>query len=184
MRQSALSVILLAALAVAAAAQQKEASTCTVRILLLNQNWQDHSQTRELMSPNQMKWWLEDGQKKFKNFCFVSASQPHDYRLVWIDTATYHTGLAPTTTTSSGTVTSGTNTATYSGTSTTNNAREVTYETQWVQIRLFKADAQTESKPLFEDLHKGKWIWSKADRAAFESGLKALSKLSKSNPPS
>lgn len=179
MRQPILFVALLFAMTIAAVAQQKEAPACTVRILLLNQNWQDPSQTRELMSPNQTKWWLEDGQKKFKNFCFVSASQSHDFRLLWTDTATHRTTLVPTTTTTNGTVTSGSNTATYSGTSTTNNSREVTYETQWVRIRLFKGDAESDSAPLFDELHKGKWIWSKADRAAFENGLKALDKLAR-----
>jgi hypothetical protein len=94
-----------------------------------------------------MKWWLEDGQKKFKNFCFVSASKPYDYRLVWIDTDTYQKGYIPTTTTTTGEVSSGGRTGTYSETSTTNNGREVTYRTTYVQIRLFKADSEPESEP-------------------------------------
>lgn len=169
----------LFALSFTAYAQQKEAPACTVRILLLNQNWDDPAQTRPLMSPNQTKWWLEDGQKKFKNFCFVSPSQPHDYRIVWTDTETSYKGYVPTTTTTTGQVSAGGKTGTYSETSTTNMGREVTYKTAYVQVRLFKADAPDAPVPLFHELHKGKWIWSKADRAAFESALKALSKLLK-----
>ncbi len=180
MRQPILFITLLLALTATAVAQQKEMPACTVRILLLNQNWEDHSQTRELMSPDQMKWWLEDGQKKFKYFCFVSASKPHDYRMVWTDTDTYQKGYIPTTTTTTGTVTAGNKTGTYSETSTANNGREVTYRTTYVQIRLFKADSEPESEPLFNELHKGKWIWSKPDRAALENALKALDKLTKS----
>lgn len=178
-RQAIVIAIALFALAITATAQQKEAPACAIRILLLNQDWKDHSQTQELMSPDQTKWWLEDGQKTFKKFCFVSASQPYDYRIIWTDSETYRTGFVPATTTTNGTVTSGNKTGTYSGTSTTANAREVTYVTAYVQIRLFKADAEPESVPLFNELHKGKWIWSKADRAALESALKALAKLTK-----
>jgi hypothetical protein len=178
-KQPILFIAALLALTFAAGAQQKQALVCTVRILLLNQNWEDRSQTREMMSPDQTKWWLEDGQKKFKNFCFVSASKPYDYRIVWTDTETHHRGYIPTTTTTSGTVTSGDRTGTYSETSTTNPGRPVTYKTSYVQIRVFKVDSNLESEPLFNELHKGKWIWSKADRAALENALKALSKLTK-----
>lgn len=172
-------VALLLALTAATSAQQKETPACAVRILLLNQNWKDASRTRELMSPDQTKWWLEDGQKKFKNFCFVSASQPYDYRIVWADAETYRVGFVPTTTTTDGTVSVGSKSGTYSETATTDNGREVTYVTTYIQIRLFRADAAPESAPLFNELHKGKWRWSKPDRQALENALKALSKLTK-----
>jgi len=181
MKQTILFAALLLALSATAIAQQKEAPACTVRILLQQQNWDNPEQTRERMTPDQTKWWLEDGQKKFKNFCFVSASQPYDYRIVWADSETHQAGFIPTTTTTEGTVTSGNKTGSYSETSTTNNGREVTYVTTYVQIRLLKADAQVGCAPLFNELHKGKWIWSKPDRAALENALKALSKLTKSS---
>lgn len=179
MKQPILFVALFFALAVTVAAQQKEAPACTVRILLENQNWQDRSQTRELMSPDQTKWWLEDGRKKFKNFCFVSSNQPYDYRILWADSESYRDGFLPTTTTTNGTVNAGGNTGTYSQTSTTANGQKVTYVTTYIQVRLFKADASPESAPLFDELHKGKWIWSKPDRQALENALKALNKLTK-----
>jgi hypothetical protein len=179
MRQPILLVALLFALTVSATAQQKEAPACTVRILLLNQNWEDHSKTRELMSPDQTKWWLEDGQKKFKNFCFVSASKPYDYRLVWTDTNTFRTVFVPTTTTTNGTVEAGGRTGTYSETSTSSNGRQATRRTSYVQIQLFKADAEADSTPLFNQLHKGDWVWSKPDRQALENALKALDKLTR-----
>lgn len=178
-RKAILITIALLTVAITAAAQQKEAPACAVRILLLNQNWQDKTQTRELMSPDQTKWWLEDGQKRFKNFCFVSSNQPYDYRILWTDTESHRDGFLPTTTTTNGTVNAGGSTGTYSQTSTTNNGQKVTYVTTYVQIRLFKADAEAEVAPLFNELHKGKWIWSKPDRAAFENALKALAKLTK-----
>jgi hypothetical protein len=170
---------MLLALAVTAAAQQKEVPTCTVRILLEAQAWDRASPSEELMSSDQMKWWLEDGQKKFKNFCFVSASQPYDYRILCAYTTTYQTRSVPVTTTSAGTVSSGNKTGTYSETSTTNNARDITYETLWVRVELFKADPGVEARPVFNKLHKGKGIWSKLDRAALENALEALSKLTK-----
>lgn len=179
MRQPILFVALLLALTATAAAQQKETPACTVRILLENQDWNGVSRSREPMSPDQTKWWLEDGQKKFKNFCFVSSAKSYDYRIVWKDTDTLQTRYVPTTTTTSGEVTSGNRTGTYSETSTTDNGREVTYRTTYVQVRLFKSDAEAESAPLFNELHKGRWIWSKPDRAALENALKALSKLTK-----
>jgi hypothetical protein len=179
MKQPILFIALLLVVTATGVAQQKETPVCTVRILLLNQNWEDRSQIREMMSPDQTKWWLEDGQKKFKNFCFVSASKPHDYRIVWTDKESYRAGYIPTTTTTTGEVKSGNRTGTYSETSTTNAGREVTFVTTYVQIRLFKADSEPESEPLFNELHKGKWIWSKADRAALENALKALDKLTK-----
>jgi len=157
-------------------AQQKEAPVCSVRILLLNQNWDDHSQTRELMSPDQTKWWLEDGQKKFKSFCFVHASKPYDFKLVWTDTDTFRTIYVPSTTTTNGSVEVGGKTATYSEVSHGPGHRQ-TVRKMWVQIQLFKADAEPDSTPLFIELHKGDWVWSKPDRQALENGLKALSKL-------
>ena len=171
---------LLLALTASAVAQQKEAPACTVRIALINQNWHDHAQTRELMSPDQMKWWLEDGQKKFKNFCFVPVSKPHDYRIVWTDTETTFAGYAPSTTTTTGEASVGNKTVTYSETSVSDTGKKVEYKTWWVQVQLFKSEA--DAAPLFNELHKGKWIWSKPDRQALENALKALSKLTKRKP--
>ena len=178
MKQPVLFAALLFALAITVTAQQKETRTCSVRILLLEQNWEDPTRTREVMSPDQTKWWLEDGQKKFKNFCFVSASQPYDYRLVWAYSESSRTGYLPGATTTNGTVTVGDKTGTYSETS-TGPGREVTLVTAYVKIQLFEAQSTPDSQPLFAELDKGRWIWSKPDRAALENALKALSKLTR-----
>jgi len=126
MRQYTLLAALFFALTVSVTAQDKPASDCHVRVLVVKHDWEDGSKKAYgLMSENQVNWW-RDNPKKFPGVCLV-AEKPADYVIAWTETFTTvaYTANVPVTTAHSGTVTtSDGRTLTYSGTSTTSQPRQ------------------------------------------------------------
>src|SRR5262249_42094581 len=87
MRQYTLLAALFFALTVTVTAQDKPASDCHVRVLVVKHDWEDGSKKAYgLMSENQVNWW-RDNPKKFPGVCLV-AEKPADYVIAWTETFT------------------------------------------------------------------------------------------------
>lgn len=165
---------------------------CT-KLLVMAGNWnrpEVHIPNR--FSPAQMKWWLNEGQKKFKNVCLALRIEDADYVFLWAQqwrdhnqqivvpktTTTQHSGTVNTSSTN-GTSTSGT----YQGTSSTTTYENESYEytEQRATAYLYKTEGVDEKRqvmeiPIFTSNHKGYWSRSKPDKDVLVDALKYISK--------
>lgn len=180
MKQPILFVALLLTVATIALAQDN--SECRIRVLPIQYDWQDNGEIqRGHLSDNQADWW-KDNAKKFPGVCFVT-QKPADYVLAWTQNSVSvpYTTTVPVTTASSGTVTtSDGRTATYSGTTTTNQIQQQEWNHWFVNAKLFKVAADKLQQPeVFRTKQHGRWRWSKPDKDAFEQAIKSLPKSPK-----
>jgi hypothetical protein len=162
-----------------------------VKVVVAAVNWDGSGEPRfGRMTPNQIEWWRNEGQKKFPKICLVSTRDEANYRIAWAatqsaDTYTYrvpktettqHRGTINATSTSTGSMDSTSTSGTYRGTSTTTTyeTREGEWPVTYVNAAVFKNGG--EDIPLFMAKHKGQWRWSKPDKDALKKSLEFIQK--------
>jgi hypothetical protein len=191
-------VALAIATALIFAAGANAQDNCKVKVLIAAFNWNNADDYRkDYMSPDQMDWWLKDGQKKFPGICITTEKNEADYLIAWTatqsaDTYTYtvpktetteHRGTINTTSTSSGSTDSTHTSGTYRGTSTTTTNEEKKGEWPVVYVNAFVhrmtkdgSDKPYVKTPMFMAKHKGQWRWSKPDKDAFVKAMEFIKK--------
>jgi len=172
---------------------QAQLGICRIHLFAVSRDWDNPERQRgDSLSAQQLKWWLKDGQKKFKDVCLVSRPDEADYFFFWAEkwqnhqaeiitpktTTTEHSGTV-TTTSTNGSMTTGT----YHGTSstTTNETTTYDYATQYVSAYVYKVETiegkrQLRSIPVFRANHKGQLRWSKPDKDVLVDAVKYLAR--------
>lgn len=184
--------------AVRVQAQDAKNEGCRAHVLVM-----DRSAFRASLSADQLKWWLEEGQKKFKGVCLATSLETADYVVFWAEKSenytyeynvpktetTQHTGTVNGT--STGTSSTGTSntvytSGTYSGTST-----KTTYEKEQTEVTiryvvatvhktgLMGGQKEIAELPVFVSEHKGQWRWSKPDKDALVKSLRYIARETK-----
>lgn len=154
------------------------AQECKIRIRTIGYDSSDPSKIfPDQMSSNQVKWWNEEGKKKFPNVCFVASDEETDYIIAMTDRFNTWTYSVPRTTTHTGQATTIGDNTTYSGTSISSGGEQYQGRHWVVTVFAFKAPRGKRQIPaVFSATHTGKLRWSKPDKDAFEKALKAVTK--------
>lgn len=152
------------------------AQDCKIHIRTVGYNSEDPSKIYpDQMSSNQVKWWNEEGKKKFPNVCFVSSDEETDYIIAMTDRYNTWTYSVPRTTTTNGQATTVGDNTTYSGTSVSTGGEQYQGRHWIVTVFAYKAPAGKRQIPaMFSATHTGKLRWSKPDKDAFQKALKAI----------
>lgn len=153
---------------------------CKVKVILAAINWDGTGEPRYgAITPEQLNWWLKDGQKKFASVCLVDDKDKADYVIKWNameESGTYTYPVANTSTANtSGTVYAGGSSGTYNGTTTTTtySNQQGQWHRMYVNAGVYKPDTKM---PVFFSKHVGRLRWSKPDKDAFEDALKFIQK--------
>jgi hypothetical protein len=184
-------ILLLAPIGIPA---QTGPSNCYAHILVISRDWNNPERFQfNNLSTAQVKWWLNEGQKKFKGVCLALKVEDADYVLIW--SQRWQTNKSeismPVTTTSqqSGNVTvtsingaGVTNTSgTYRGTTTTTTYENTPYEytVQYVAATLHRTEEvggrkQVAQIPVFISDHKGYWNHAKPDKDILVDSVKFI----------
>src|SRR5262245_45158730 len=71
-------IIIALALTIGANAQD----TCKVKVRIASFNWDGSGEPRlDQMTPNQIEWWIKEGQKKFPKICITTENGAADYMI-------------------------------------------------------------------------------------------------------
>jgi hypothetical protein len=185
-------ILLLAPIGIAA---QTGLSNCYAHILVISRDWNNPERFQfNNLSTAQVKWWLGDGQKKFKGVCLALKVEDADYVLIWsqrwqtnkseismpVTTTSQQTGTVTVTSINGAGVTN--TSGTYRGTTTTTTTYENTpyeYTVQYVAASLHRTEEiagrkQVSPLPVFMSNHKGYWRKAKPDKDVLADAMKFI----------
>jgi hypothetical protein len=125
------------------------------------------------LSGNQLQWWRETGEKKFPRVRLVETREEADWILFWASDEAPYTVTTPTTATTTH------HPETNTSQTTINHGQQQEKVVIYVDANLRKlthADGVSTFSKIPEHIarHKGRWLWSKPDKDAFEQLLKKV----------
>lgn len=168
---------LLVILASIATAQDKP----TIKVVVARCEWTSRKNCEyDRLSQNQMNWWRDSGQKKYRHIQLVETKEEADWVLFWCSDEVPYTVNTPSTATTTTTRYPGTDMSTSQ--TTIHHGRQEEKVTIYVDAlarKIIHKDGVTTFPSTPGDLHTnhtGKWLWSKPDKDAFEKLIKQIAR--------